>query len=30
MPLALVLNELLTNAAKDGTNDRGRVNIDYG
>jgi two-component sensor histidine kinase len=28
MPLALVLNELLTNAAKHGTNDRGRVNIN--
>jgi two-component sensor histidine kinase len=28
MPLALVLNEPLTNAAKHGTNDRGRVNIN--
>jgi two-component sensor histidine kinase len=30
MPLALVLNELLTNAAKYGANDRGRVTIDVG
>jgi two-component sensor histidine kinase len=28
MPLALVLNELLTNAAKHGANDRGRVTIN--
>jgi two-component sensor histidine kinase len=30
MPLALILNELLTNAAKHGANDRGRVTIDVG
>jgi two-component sensor histidine kinase len=30
MPLALVLNELLTNAAKHGANERGRVSIDVG
>jgi two-component sensor histidine kinase len=30
MPLALVLNELLTNAAKHGANDRGRVTINVG
>ena len=30
MPLALVLNELLANAAKHGANDRGRVTIDVG
>ena len=30
VPLALVLNELLTNAAKHGANDRGRVTIDVG
>jgi two-component sensor histidine kinase len=30
MPLALILNELLTNAAKYGANDRGRVTIDVG
>ena len=30
MPLALVLNELLTNAAKYGANDCGRVTIDVG
>jgi two-component sensor histidine kinase len=30
MPLALVLNELLTNAAKHGVNDRGRVTINVG
>jgi two-component sensor histidine kinase len=30
MPLALALNELLTNAAKYGANDRGRVMIDVG
>jgi two-component sensor histidine kinase len=30
VPLALVLNELLTNAAKHGGNDRGRVTIDMG
>ena len=28
VPLALALNELLTNAAKHGANDRGRVTID--
>jgi two-component sensor histidine kinase len=30
IPLALVLNELLTNAAKHGANDRGRVIINVG
>jgi two-component sensor histidine kinase len=30
MPLALVLNELLTNAAKHGANDGGRVTINVG
>jgi two-component sensor histidine kinase len=30
MPLALVLNELLTNAEKHGANDRGRVTINVG
>jgi two-component sensor histidine kinase len=30
VPLALVLNELLTNAARHGANDRGRVTIDVG
>jgi two-component sensor histidine kinase len=30
MPLALVLNELLTNAAKHGADDRGRVTINVG
>lgn len=30
VPLALVLNELLTNAAKYGANDRGRVTINVG
>ncbi len=30
MPLALVLNELLTNAAKHGADDRGRVAINVG
>jgi two-component sensor histidine kinase len=30
VPLALVLNELLTNAAKHGANDRGRVTINVG
>jgi two-component sensor histidine kinase len=30
VPLALVLNELLTNAAKHGADDRGRVTIDVG
>ena len=30
LPLALVLNELLTNAAKHGANDRGRVTINVG
>jgi len=30
MPLALVLNELLTNAAKHGANDRGLVIINVG
>ena len=30
MPLALILNELLTNAAKHGADDRGRVTIDAG
>jgi two-component sensor histidine kinase len=30
MPLALILNELLTNAAKHGANERGRVTIDVG
>jgi two-component sensor histidine kinase len=30
VPLALALNELLTNAAKHGANDRGRVTIDVG
>jgi two-component sensor histidine kinase len=30
VPLALALNELLTNAAKHGGNDRGRVTIDVG
>jgi two-component sensor histidine kinase len=30
VPLALVLNELLTNAAKHGANDRGRVTISVG
>lgn len=30
MPLALVLNELLTNAVKHGANDRGRVTINVG
>jgi two-component sensor histidine kinase len=30
VPLALVLNELLTNAAKHGANDRGRVSITVG
>jgi two-component sensor histidine kinase len=30
MPLALILNELLTNAAKHGANDRGRIAIDVG
>jgi two-component sensor histidine kinase len=30
MPLALVLNELITNAAKHGANERGRVSIDVG
>ena len=29
-PLALLLNELLTNAAKHGANDRGRVTINVG
>jgi two-component sensor histidine kinase len=30
VPLALILNELLTNAAKHGTNERGRATIDVG
>jgi two-component sensor histidine kinase len=30
VPLALALNELLTNAAKYGANERGRVAIDVG
>jgi two-component sensor histidine kinase len=30
MPLALVLNELLTNAAKHGADDRGRVTVNVG
>jgi two-component sensor histidine kinase len=30
MPLALVLNELLTNAVRHGTNDRGQVTINVG
>ena len=30
MPLALVLNELLTNAAKHGADDRGQVTINVG
>ena len=30
VPLALALNELLTNAAKHGGNDRGRVTVDVG
>ena len=30
MPLALVLNELLTNAAKHGANDRGKITINVG
>ena len=30
MPLALIVNELLTNAAKYGANDRGRVTINVG
>ncbi len=30
VPLALALNELLTNAAKHGANDRGRVTINVG
>ncbi len=30
MPLALALNELLTNAAKYGANDRGRITINVG
>ena len=30
VPLALVLNELITNAAKHGANDRGRVTINVG
>jgi two-component sensor histidine kinase len=30
VPLALILNELLTNAAKHGADDRGRVTIDVG
>jgi two-component sensor histidine kinase len=30
VPLALILNELLTNAAKHGANDRGRVSLNVG